>query len=172
MRKRNFEKKYQKSLIPHRLNWHLKDIVLDINEDIPKNYRIKNESYLKKAKEFYERALKSKTEKEEKYYLGKAKSFYKTANSLSSYPIQKERINNVLEEINNRLSIMGIPLRSLENQILPVLILSSFIFSLFLLSMNFTGAVIGTIKHDFSILGILFFIGGLIFSFVYARSKR
>jgi len=128
--------------------------------------------YLKKGKEFYEKALKSKTEEDEKRYLSLAKSFYKTAKSLSSYPIQKERINNVLEEINNRLSIMGIPLISLENKILPVLIFSSFILCLFFLSMNFTGAVVGTAKNDFSILGILFFIGGLIFAFVYARSKR
>jgi len=38
--------------------------------------------------------------------------------------------------------------------------------------MNFTGAVIESAQQDFSILGILFFISGLIFAFIYARKRR
>jgi hypothetical protein len=129
-------------------------------------------TYQMQGEEFYEKSLKAKTKREEKHYLSEAIKSYEHARVLAITPIQKERINNVLEKIKNRLRIMGIPLKNLESKTFPVFIFLSFILSLFFLSMNFTGNVVGTTKKDFSILGILFFIGGLIFSFVYATSKR
>jgi uncharacterized membrane protein (DUF485 family) len=128
--------------------------------------------YLEEGKRLYRESLGAKNEKEERDYLEKSKDAFDIARALSSQPIQKERINNSLREIQNRLRIMGIPLRSLENKIVPVFIFASFILAIFFISINITGAVVGSVVHDFSILGILFFLKGLVLSFIYARSKR
>jgi hypothetical protein len=50
--------------------------------------------------------------------------------------------------------------------------IASFILALFFSALNFTGAVVSSAQQDFSILGILFFICGLVGSFIYVRSKR
>ncbi|MEJ2267972.1 MAG: hypothetical protein P8X70_02765 [Nanoarchaeota archaeon] len=88
-----------------------------------KDYLGKNKKdindYLEEGKRLYRESLGAKNEKEERDYLEKSKDAFDIARALSSQPIQKERINNSLQEIQNRLRIMGIPLKSLENKIVP-----------------------------------------------------
>jgi len=79
---------------------------------------------------------------------------------------QRENIHNVLSGnaplFQNRF----------KKSFLVTLSIASFLSALFFLSVNFTGAVVGSTQYDFSILGILFFVLGLVFIFVYARHNR
>jgi len=80
---------------------------------------------------------------------------------------QRENIHNVLSG--------DAPLfqrRFKRSFVFVILSIVSFLSALFFLSVNFTGAVVGSTQYDFSILGILFFVLGLVFIFVYARHNR
>ncbi len=125
--------------------------------------------------EFYAESLNAKEEKKEQNYLSKAFKAYNFAKNFSSNSVENEKIDNNLMKIKNRLRIMGVSLKdfkNLESKLPLVFIFTSFIITLFFLSLNITGNIIGNTQQDFSILGILFFLCGLVGAFVYARNKR
>ncbi len=90
--------------------------------------------------------------------------------ALNQIEKKQKRIKEYEEFEKNPYSLDNI-LMNLGSRYLLVISLIFLISTLFFFSLNFTGAVVGTAKNDFSILGILFFIAGLICAFIYWRNK-
>lgn len=187
-----FAKRYQKSIFPDKLYRHIKDI-LNINK------RSEYDSYLEKGDKEHSKTSKDKFGTSATIrHLEEAKNYYNSARR-SAYSLRQEQVaRRRLSDVRNTLSILerrnprkekvlGL-FSSLDEKLgdlieeikefqksqktLPAFIFVSFIFSLFCLSSNITGNVVGSLKQDFSILGIFFFILGLALTFFYARSKR
>lgn len=124
----------------------------------------------KSGDSFYDAAkLASKEQGSKKYVLFLINEAYKMYKSASEY------ISGGKEEpvLRKKLSSLEVIINKSKPKLTTLsLSIASFILALFFSVFNLTGNVIGSVKQDFSILGILFFILGLVFVFVYARSKR
>jgi hypothetical protein len=110
------------------------------------------------------------SEKEKGRYLKYAEKIYRQAEKLCFDSKTKTNLVRAINQIEEKQK--NIFKYNFKNDSFLIFILASFIIALFFLSINLTGAVTGTAKSDFSILGILFFIAGLITAFIYFRSKR
>ena len=154
-----------------------------------KNLNLKEKSK-KHAKELESKAknLENLRDSGKNIKFGKIRGFYELAGDIQTrYNIydaihdyhqalnytekDKERMRIQNKITDARISISGDKV-SYKNTPFVFLSIAGFIISLFFLSINFTGAVVGSVKNDFSILGILFFLCGLVGAFVYARNKR
>ena len=126
--------------------------------------------YKKKGDEVYRKSIQERNPEKIEKFLDKASDFYKLARAHSVGKIDREKANNLLRGVKNDLLLRRGYLR---RETLLGLFLASFLLSLFFLSPNLTGNIIGSISYsDSGILGIFFFICSLVCAFVYCRKKR
>ena len=107
--------------------------------------------------------------------LEEAKKTYKLAKkSVNSFKKRKdlERAINQIEKKQNSLSSPDWIEDILKDFNFLKLSIFAFVLACFFSIINLTGAVVGSAKQDFFILGIIFFILGLVGAFVYVRSKK
>ena len=132
-------------LIPSRNSYNTKKKVL---EDARKTYDLAFKSIKKfKKKQDLRRALNQIEEKQKK--IQQYENYLKDPNSLDNLLINLGNYNYIL-----------------------IISFTFLISTLFFFSVNLTGAVTGTAKSDFSFLGIILFIAGLITAFIYFRKER
>jgi hypothetical protein len=119
------------------------------------------------------RLIPSREDKDEKIkYLEMARRVYRKAEKMAFDSKTKRDLIRAIEQIEKKQRGVFSSNFNFHTKFSILLIFASFLISLIFISFNFTAAVVGNVKHDFSILGILFFILGLVGLFVYAKSRR
>ena len=112
--------------------------------------------------------------------LSRAIGLYQQAKEYAQYKDVKERINRIIEKIEEkRESLKPQARKNLEKllyktkKVYVFLSIAFLISALFFISINLTGNVIAElIPPHFRIVGICFFVCGLIFAFIYLKNKK
>jgi len=111
-----------------------------------------------------------------KYLLREARKYYEKAKKLLTWPKDAKEMQHLEKTILKIEDTLKEKIKSNIRHYYPraiaFLTLASLILASFFSIVNLTGAVVGSAKQDFFILGIIFFILGLVGVFVYVRSKR
>lgn len=118
--------------------------------------RVKMISSFLSGNEYLKRARGLQNPAKRRQVLDRAETSFEKALKSSSNPKFKSALESIVYQIR-------------KSKIIHSLIFFS--LSLFFSGLSFTGAVVGTAKHDFNFLGILFFVCSLVCAFVWCRKK-